>query len=121
MKEQDSQNKANTDAANIEVKRYQADLKSETDLAIAQMKEGVGIQEAINSILTDQQQQNDDTLSALVNSILSGFEQTSTTNIQQMQGYNDNMARQLQAMTANMNQPRRVVYGEDGETPIGIE
>jgi len=121
IKESEAQAKAATDAANIEVKRYEADLRSETQLAIEQMKSGATIQDAINEVLSPMQQQNDETLSHMINSILGEIQTSATANVEQMQGYNDNMAQQIQTMASQMNRPKRVIYAEDGETPIGVE
>jgi len=121
MKEREAQAKTATDAANIEVKRYEADLRSETQLAIEQMKTGATIQDAINAVLSPMQQQNDEMLTGMINSILSEIQGSTESNMAQMQGYNDNMAQQIQTMASQMNRPKRVIYAEDGETPIGVE
>ena len=121
LRENESQAKAATDAANVEVKRYEADLRSETQLAIESMKTGSSIQDAINAVLTPMQQQNDETLSSMINSILYQIQESNEMNMTNMQGMNDNMSQQVQTLANQMNRPRRVIYAEDGETPIGVE
>jgi len=121
LKEREAQAKTATDAANIEAKRYEADLRSETQLAIEQMKSGASIQEAINAVLSPMQQQNDETLTAMINSVLSEIQSTNMANTEQMQGYTDNIGQQIQTMASQMNRPKRVLFAEDGETPIGVE
>ncbi len=121
IKEREAETKAKTDAANIEVKRYEADLRSETQMAIEQMKTGLNIQDAINSVLSPMQQQNDEMLTSMINSILTEIQSSNEERDERMEGYNDNMSQQIQTMANQMGRPKRVVYAEDGETPIGIE
>ena len=121
IKEQELALKAKSDAANVEIKRYEADLRAETAMALEQMKTGITIQEAINNSLSAEQQRNDEVLTSMINSVLTEVQSYNEANMVQMQGQNANLAEQIQTMASQMNRPKRVVYAEDGETPIGVE
>ena len=57
----------------------------------------------------------------MINSILSEIQSSNEMNMENMQGMNESMAQQVQTLASQMNRPKRVIYGDDGETPIGVE
>jgi len=109
------------EAAKIEADRYEADTKAETQLAVEQVKAGASVQEVLNSVLSAQQQQNDDNLTAAINGILGELDKVRIESIESLEGMNTGFNEQLQTLAGQMNRPKRVIYAEDGETPIGVE
>ena len=121
VREVEADIKGKTEAARIEADRYKADLKAETDMAINQLKLGATFQEAVSSKFTDMSEDNDERLTAMINSLLGELNEMNSQNIAGMEGVAEGLREQVDGLAAQMARPKRVIYAEDGETPIGVE
>lgn len=120
LKEYEAGMKPQIEAAQIEAKRYEADIRQETALAVEQIKAGATVQEAINTALGEQQEQNDAKLTAMINGILAEIGSLREENAEALTGVNAGFNEQLQTLANQMNRKKRIIYDEAGE-PVGVE
>lgn len=120
LREQEQSIRANSDAANIESKRYIADQDKETKLMIENMKTGATMQEAISQVLSAESQRNDAILTASINGILDAIHGMTMQNAEAMQGMANDMRQQVQTVAGQLSRPKRIIYNDEGD-PIRVE
>jgi len=113
--------KTELEIAKIEQGRYEAELKAETTMAVEQLKMGMTIEQAMSSQMSDLSVENDERLTMAINSVLAEINTLNGQNMEGMEGIANGLNEQVEHMASQMNRPKRVIYAEDGETPIGVE
>jgi len=112
--------KTELEVAKIEQGRYEAELKAETSMALEQMKMGATIEQALSNQMSDLSIENDERLTAQINSLLTEINTMQAQNMMGMEGMAEGMAGQINQLAAQMARPKRVIYNDDGD-PIGVE
>jgi len=111
--------KSELEVAKIEQKQYEIDLKAETTMALEQLKMGATIEQALSHQMSDMSIENDERLTAQINSLLAGINEMQAQNMIGMEGMAEGMRGQVDQLAAQMARPKRVEYNEAGD-PIRV-
>lgn len=111
--------KTELEVAKLEQKTYEAGLKAETSMAIEQLKLGATIEQALSNQMSDMSIENDDRLTAQINSLLAGINEMQAQNMIGMEGMAEGMRGQVDQLATQMARPKRVIYNEAGD-PVQV-
>jgi hypothetical protein len=111
--------KTEVEVAKLEQKTYEANLKAETSMALEQIKLGATIEQALSNQMSDMSIENDDRLTAQINSLLSGINEMQMQNMEGMEEMAMGMRGQVDQLAAQMARPKRVEYNEAGD-PVRV-